>query len=177
MKRVWRLAACFLVLLLTACAQVPLAPAPTAGFAANGKVNIRQGNRSDTAQFSWVAAPQQDQLSLSSPFGSTLAELVLHYQDERVISAVLDRGGELSQADDPEQLLHDLTGLSLPVAGMRWWLRGLPAPTSPFERDGESLLQNGWRITASDYRAGSLPYRVELLRDELKVRILINEWK
>ncbi|QLG88906.1 outer membrane lipoprotein LolB [Chitinibacter bivalviorum] len=172
MLRVWLASA---VMLLAACAQTPLA-VPPAGFAATGKINIRQANQSDTAQFSWVAAKQQDQLILSSPFGTTLAELVLQYQGDRVSSAVLNRGEQLDQADDPEQLLQQLTGLTLPVSGMRWWLRGLPSPNEPFAREGEVLLQNGWRITPSDYRNTPLPYRIELLRDDLKVRILINEW-
>lgn len=166
---------CLALLLLGACAQTPVL-APPAGFVAMGKINIRQANQSDTAQFAWVASPQQDVLSLSSPFGVTLAELVLHYQGDHVNSAVLNRGEQLEQAEDPEQLLQQLTGLALPVSGMRWWLRGLPFPNAPYSREGDVLLQNGWRITPSDYRNTALPYRIELLRDDLKVRILINEW-
>lgn len=161
--------------LLLACTQAPLAP-PQAGFSASGKVNIRQGNQSDTAQFAWRASPNEDQLSLATPFGSVLAELLLRYQGDEIISAQLNQAGQVTQAEDPEALLQQLTGLQLPVSGLRWWLRGQARPDVPFTREGEVLLQNGWRISASDYRNGPQPYRIELLRDDLKVRILINEW-
>ncbi|WP_373973618.1 lipoprotein insertase outer membrane protein LolB [Chitinibacter sp. SCUT-21] len=174
-KRWFKCACASVALLLAACTQVPLAP-PPAGFSATGKVNIRQANQSDTAQFTWIASPQQDQLSLATPFGTGLAELVLHYQGDVISSAVLNRGDQLEQANDPEALLQQLTGLSLPVSGLRWWLRGQSKPNEPFTREGDVLVQNGWRISASDYRDGTLPYRIELLRDDIKVRIIINEW-
>ncbi|WP_410499552.1 lipoprotein insertase outer membrane protein LolB [Chitinibacter sp. S2-10] len=170
-----RIAGLLLLGMLAACSQTPLA-VPASGFAVNGKVNILQGNRSDTAQFAWLATPEHDQLTLSTPFGSTLAELTLHYQGSVVSSAVLNRGDLLEQASNPEELLMRLTGVALPVSGLRWWLRGLPRPDEPFSRDGEALLQNDWRIIASDYRNGTQPYRIELMRDKLKVRILINQW-
>ncbi|WP_157315061.1 lipoprotein insertase outer membrane protein LolB [Chitinibacter sp. GC72] len=162
------------VLCLGACTHLPSPPA--AGFSAQGKVNIRQGNQSDTAQFVWLASPAQDQLSLSTPFGSVLAELVLHYQGDTIRLAELNRGTQIDRADDPEALLHTLTGLQLPVSGLRWWLRGQARPDTPYERDGEVLIQNGWRISASDYRSGTYPYRIELSRADLKVRIMITEW-
>ena len=177
MQRWWRSVCCAILLGgLAACAQVPVV-VPADGFAANGKVNIRQDNHSDTALFGWVASPDRDVLTLSSPLGTTLAELTLHYQDGQVIRAQLDRGTQLDEAANPEALLQDLTGLALPVSGMRWWLRGLPAPSSPFESLAEhQFAQNGWTIVTSDYRDGPRPYRIELQRDALRVRVVINEW-
>jgi outer membrane lipoprotein LolB len=175
-SRIAKSALALLVLSLAACSHTPLMM-PDVGFSASGKVNIRQTNQSDTAQFVWQSSRAQDQLTLSTPFGTTLAELVLSYQGEQVSSAVLNRGDSLTQADDPDALLYQLTGLALPVSGLRWWLLGQPMPNAPFERDGTILLQAGWRITASDYREGLRPYRIELSREDLTVRVIINEWK
>lgn len=174
--RIAQCASALAILLLAACSHTSLTT-PNTGFSASGKVNIRQNNQSDTAQFVWQSSAAQDQLNLSTPFGTTLAELVLSYQGERVSSAVLNRGDSLEQAEDPEALLYQLTGLTLPVSGLRWWLQGRPMPNMPFERDGTHLLQAGWRITAGDYREGIRPYRIELRRDDLTVRVIINEWK
>lgn len=163
------------VLLLAACAQQPLKP-PSEGFAAQGRVNIRSQNDANTATFDWLATPQQDVLSLATPLGTTLAELTIDYQNDAIVSATLKHGQTTDVADDPEALLQKVSGLTLPVSGMRWWLRGQPDPLLPFTGADDAFTQSGWLINASDYREGTLPYKVELTRDDLRVRVMINEW-
>ncbi|QKJ66403.1 outer membrane lipoprotein LolB [Deefgea piscis] len=165
----------FLLALLSACVQAPLKP-PSEGFAAQGRVNIRSQNQANTAAFHWVASPQQDVLSLSSPLGNILAQLTIQYQGGEIVNAQLQHGETIDIADQPEALLAQVTGLVLPVAGMRWWLRGQPDPKQPFTRGSNDFEQSGWMIRASDYRDGKLPYRVELSREDLRVLVLINEW-
>lgn len=180
-ERMKGLGLALLALWLAACSSTPLAP-PAQGFAASGRVNIRQAERADTVQFVWQASAERDTLALNTPLGNTLAELRLRYERDMVVEAELDRGTERRTARDPEALLLELTGVQLPVSGMRWWLRGLPAPTAAFSREGDTLVQAGWRISPSDYRGGQWPYRIELQRldsaqDAIKIRVLINEWQ
>ena len=168
------IAACA-ALFLIGCAQQPLKP-PSEGFAAQGRVNIRSQNDANTASFDWLATPDRDVLSLATPLGTTLAELTITYQHGEIVSATLKHGQSTDVAADPESLLQQVSGLALPVSGMRWWLRGLPDPSLPLTRSGESFTQSGWLISATDFRAGTLPYKIELTRDDLRVRVMINEW-
>lgn len=126
--------------------------------------------------FDWLATPERDVLSLSSPLGNTLAELSILYQQGDIVSATLKHGQTTEIAADPESLLQNLAGLTLPVSGMRWWLRGLPDPRMPFTRTGDSFSQSGWLVSATDFRDGVLPYKVELTRDDLRIRVMISEW-
>jgi outer membrane lipoprotein LolB len=105
-----------------------------------------------------------------------LAELTIAYQHGEIVSATLKHGQTTDVAADPESLLLKMSGLALPVSGMRWWLRGQPDPRLPFTRTGEAFTQSGWLISATDFRAGTLPYKIELIRDDLRVRVMINEW-
>jgi outer membrane lipoprotein LolB len=164
-----------LLLLLTACAQKPLKP-PSEGFAAQGRVNIRSQTDANTAMFDWLATSERDVLSLSTPLGTTLAELTIHYQQGEIVSATLKHGQTTEVAADPESLLQNMSGLTLPVSGMRWWLRGLPDARLPFTRSGDSFTQSGWLVSATDFRDGALPYKIELTRDDLRVRVMISEW-
>ncbi|MGL4997130.1 MAG: lipoprotein insertase outer membrane protein LolB [Deefgea sp.] len=164
-----------LLVLLSACAQKPLKP-PSEGFAAQGRVNIRSQNDANTAMFDWLATPERDVLSLSTPLGTTLAELTIVYQQGDIVSASLKHGQATDVADDPESLLQNISGLTLPVSGMRWWLRGQPDARLPFTRSGESFTQSGWLVSATDFRGGALPYKIELTRDDLRVRVMISEW-
>lgn len=164
-----------LLLLLSACAQKPL-QAPADGFAAQGRVNVRSQTDANTALFDWLATPERDVLSLATPLGTTVAELTIRYQQGEIVSATLKHGQTTEVAADPESLLQNISGLTLPVAGMRWWLRGQPDARLPFTRSGESFTQSGWLVSPSDFRDGALPYKIELTRDDLRIRVMIGEW-
>lgn len=163
------------MLLLSACAQKPL-KAPLEGFAAQGRVNVRSQTEANTAMFDWLATPERDVLSLSTPLGNIVAELTIVYQQGEVVSASLKHGQTTEVAADPESLLQNISGLTLPVSGMRWWLRGLPDDRFPYTRSGESFTQSGWLVSPSDFRDGALPYKIELTRDDLRIRVMISEW-
>ena len=78
------------------------------------------------------------------------------------------------------------TGLQVPVTGLRYWILGLPAPGAERSRvlDGQgrllSLEQNSWSM---DYRGYtdvdglSLPRKLFLRRDDLRVRLVVEQWR
>ncbi|MBE9609225.1 lipoprotein insertase outer membrane protein LolB [Chitinilyticum piscinae] len=174
--------ALFSVLVLAACAQLP--SAPPSGYALSGKLSIRDARQSQQAMFGWQASAQEDRISIDSPLGQTLAALTIRYDDDGLpLSALFEQGGEMVQAaDDPEALLKDLTGLSLPLEGLRWWLRGEVSPFTPAERHEQegtvTLRQDGWTIEARDFRPlgkRQQPYRIQANRDDLQLRIVITD--
>ncbi|WP_051279704.1 outer membrane lipoprotein LolB [Chitinilyticum aquatile] len=170
------------LLLLTACAQLPTAPA--SGYALSGRLSIRDGKQNQQALFGWQTSAAQDRLSFDSPLGQTLAALTIQYDSSGYpVSATLEQGGTTPvTASDPQALLYQLTGLSLPLGGLRWWLRGEAAPFSPAERsetDGTvTLRQDGWQIEARDFRPlgqHQQPYRIDARRDDIQLRIVISD--
>ncbi len=174
----------FLVLLVAGCAGLKTPIAPLDGFAASGRVSIRAGDESHYANFGWQAERQTDRLSFGNPLGQTLAELEIHYQQAVPTYAILRDSDGKAQTGEPESLLLKSTGMRLPVAGLRWWLQGLPAPGEANVQQTEAgrlIEQDGWRVLASDFAETSPalrgPRKIVLTRGDVTVRIVISEWQ
>lgn len=169
-------------LLLAACAnEAVFRPAPSASaaqqdspFNVSGRISVNMDGKGSVGQFDWAHRADEDQLSVNSPLGSTVARL------QRDASGVsLQADGKTWQAADVESLTHDVLGWTLPLGNLVWWIRGLPAPGEPyrFAADG-SLEQQGWLIRfVSDADVPSAyPKRVEMQRDKLTLRLLPQTW-
>jgi len=74
----------------------------------------------------------------------------------------------------------------LPVAEMRYWVVGVPAPGVPAEEtlgDDQrlaSLAQSGWQVRYDRYEAvGSitLPARMEMTTEGLRLRVIASDWE
>jgi outer membrane lipoprotein LolB len=81
--------------------------------------------------------------------------------------------------------LRHVTGWEMPVSGMHYWVRGLAVPgvEAQLERDASgrvSLLdQSGWAISYDRYQTVAgliLPGRLRMERDDITVRLVIDEW-
>ena len=109
-----------------------------------------QGNAEQSAvgSFLWRERGPDVQLELMSPLGQTLA-----------IVSQSDQGATLELPNQPprrapevDTLMQDALGFSLPVSGLRDWLRARPAPGTPARvaRDAQSrpetIEQNGWTV-------------------------------
>ncbi|WP_199052524.1 lipoprotein insertase outer membrane protein LolB [Aquitalea sp. ASV15] len=170
-------------LLLAGCAtETVFRPAGSASsavqdrpFTVSGRISINMDGKGSVGQFDWSHQPQADQLSVSSPLGSTVAQL---RRDASGVTLLAD--GKSWQAANVEDLTHDVLGWTLPLGNLVWWIRGLPAPDAPYQfaSDG-SLDQQGWTIRfVSDADApGLYPKRVEMQRDKLTLRLLPQNWR
>ena len=74
---------------------------------------------------------------------------------------------------------------ALPVAEMRYWVVGVPAPGEPAEETlGDdhrlaSLSQSGWQVRFDRYQAVGpleLPSRIEMTTDGLRLRVVASDW-
>lgn len=171
----WRwLAWLAVALVLAACASqpatrdegLPLGP-PLERFAADGRISLRQGDRSDHFQFDWQHAPDRDVVLFSTPLGQGLAEL-----GRDPAGAWLKVPGKAEQrAADLSALTQKLLGASLPLEVLAGWMGG-----SRTELQGEV---DGWLITVSEsmsHRERRLPRRIEVRRDDIELRIVVNGW-
>jgi outer membrane lipoprotein LolB len=136
--------------------------------------------------FQWREQGGNVRLDLISPLGQTLAVVTA-----TPTGATLDLPNEAPRnAPEVDGLLEQALGFSLPVAGMRDWLHGRPAPGSPAsatrDQQGrlETLTQNGWTVRYPAWQAGAqggpetLPRRIDMARDggtgPMSVRLVID---
>jgi outer membrane lipoprotein LolB len=119
-------------------------------------------------------------LDLTNPFGSILARVTV-----TSTGAMLERAnGEILQTMTPDRLVDQALGQSLPVQGLRAWLRTQQKPQPGMrviERDAQgrivSFEQDGWSARLSNFDALG-PRLVSLLRSEtgrkMSVRLVVD---
>ena len=140
-----------------------------------GRVNARYRDESHTPRIRWRQTNQQYSINLWGTLnvGATLIEGEPGY-------VTLEQGGEVHNANSPEELILENLGYELPVSQLNYWIKGLPTPNEEHQLElGEFnelifLEQSGWRMTYKDYRlfgAYSLPRRIEMSRDEDNIRL------
>ena len=117
---------------------------------ADGRQKAVQGG------FSWLDHNGRYLLDLTNPLGSIEARV-----EGRPGAASLTKSdGTRLQASDPDALAQEALGYPVPVAGMRYWLRGrVPADAEPtaliLDAQGRptSFTQDEWHATFSRYDA------------------------
>ncbi len=146
-----------------------------------GRIAVRTAQDSWQARLVWRQRRERFEVDVLSVFGQRLAQLS---GGPTGVELRLSRGRRY-QARDAAGLLQAQLGWSLPVAGLRHWVLGLPAPGAVAQRtlDGEgrllALVQQGWTIGYRRYRntAGrDLPGQVILTHDDLRLRLVVDRW-
>ena len=116
---------------LAGCAALapPAAPAPTLASAMgpwSGRLSLSvpdQPNGSFAASFELKGTPQQGELALFTPIGSTLG--VVQWEPGR---AVLRSGSRATDYPSLDELITQVAGTPIPVAALFDWLRGVETP-------------------------------------------------
>ena len=106
-----------------------------------------------TGRYTWTQRPGRVDVSLASPFGTTVAEISVTPN-----SATLTQPNRAPRtAQDIDALTRQTLGWPLPVAGLRDWLQGYatdaqgkrfaasPANNTVFTRDGWNLRFKEWQ--------------------------------
>ena len=165
---------CLAAVLLAACAELqdvsdaaqPLGP-PLQRFAAEGRISLRQGDRSDHLRFHWEHTPERDAVLLMSPLGQGLAELTRDASGARLMQP----NQAVVVADTLPQLAQRVFGAPLPLEAMADWLRGAqPALSGQVD---------GWRVVISDtsvFRQSRLLRVMEARREEVELRLIVDDW-
>jgi len=186
-----------LILLLTACAGAPVAPVadPSAAWERHtaelreldewrltGRIAIQTGSEGWHATLDWRQFGEYYEIRIIAPLGQ--GSVLLSGDAERVILRTAD---DVIDASDPDRLLFETLGWRVPVAALRYWVLGLPAPGEDAYPELDAgghlaeLRQRGWRIQFQDYRqrAGhyTLPGKVFARSADGQVRLAIGEWR
>ena len=150
---------------------------------ADGRIGVVNGQDGWHASFQWAQQDPTYRIDIIGPLGQGRITI---QGDEREVS-IQTQDGQRSTAPDPDLLLEQTLGLRLPVTGLRYWVRGLPAPgpTALLQTDAAGRLtrleQNGWVIEYPSYAPSSvfnldLPERIVARRLDLGVKLVIEQW-
>lgn len=192
---------CAVLLVLSACATVYDRPTPSLPDSARqqawethhahlGKLQTwglkgRVAGQSDHEGFQagvhWEQRPQTFSIDLHGPLGRKTAAISGMVGKVEIQTAK----GEHHLAQDPETLMRELFGYALPVTGLRYWVRGVPAPGQKvlsLELDTQGRLkhlsQAGWNIDYTRYHEGApaLPALIEISSTGLDAKIIVDRW-
>lgn len=148
-----------------------------AAFSIEGRIAVRQGEKSSNARLSWQHQTERDDILVTGPFGQGIAELVRDAAGARLITA----DHQEFTARDWTALTEKIFGVTLPLDDIAQWL---PGNVASVERDALGrpvrVVENGWHIAWPAYEsaaADALPAVVELRRDDIEVRLKIDQWQ
>lgn len=188
---------------LAGCALPPPAPPAFTSFACNGRFSVRyqeargmhQQTRNVYGRFAWRDDGKVATLRLLSPLGQTLAVVQLS-----TLGAVLELPNRPTLiADNADELMRRALGFSLPVSGLRHWLRA-PEGWEPDSKDGafkkainktlaqirrspqterpQQIRQEGWTVDYLSYTETPVVrvQRMNLTRDDasLEVKLVLD---
>ena len=170
----------------TAWATRVAALTPRAHFGLRGRIAIQRGSEGAQAQLTWTQAAENWDLRLVAPLGQGTVRL--QGAPGGVVLSTPD--GAQYRATDVDALMKTHLQWSLPVAGARYWILGVPVPGHPVGQlslDAEGrlrdLAQDGWRISVLEYQNAPaepgglrLPRRLFLLGKDVQLRIVITAW-
>lgn len=148
-----------------------------------GKLGIRTDEESITVAINkWDQADDHFEIDLSSTFfGMGAAKLLgnsdflmIHKSSEQPLSSF-----------EPDNLVETALGIPLPISYLPHWIKGLPTENNPFEQTfnkqglPESLLQDNWQLSYSQYRTEHnppLPGKIIIQRDNIRIILAVKAW-
>jgi outer membrane lipoprotein LolB len=148
-----------------------------------GRVSLTRGEEGWHAGVNWQEDAGIYDLRLSGPLGQGAVQV----RGRTGLVQLTAADGQVIIANDADALVADVTGWQFPVSGIRYWVRGLPAPApepqAVVHRDENGLLkrleQSGWDIEYTRFeRIGGWrwPTRLRLTNEVLVVRLVIDAW-
>ena len=147
-----------------------------------GRVAVAAGGEGFSGSLRYQQQPHRSDLSLDGPMGIGGVRVAL---DGEEISIATSGGDHLDGAAARAELERRL-GFALPLAEMRWWLLGIPAPgDADLIQDGatgevEGFVQSGWKVVVNARAAAlgfALPQRLTVEREGARMKLLVEQWR
>jgi len=154
---------------------------------ADGKIGLtypyRGKRKAITANIDWFQDNQNFDMSFSGPLG--MGGFTIEKRPSKTV--LTDHKGRQYTASSPESLMDKHTGIPIPWSDLVWWVRALPAPDKPHEKQFmpdalhmEKLEQSGWVIDYleySNYENFLLPGKIKFSNGEINATVIVHNWK
>lgn len=137
---------------------------------------------------SWVRERDHFTIVIQAPLGQGVFLVESNITADQSAAIKLSMpDGQLYYGHSAESLLSRLFGWSIPLSGLKSWIKGLPRQPATYSydlyADGrlKSLQQEGWSINYLDYfeddgATQGLPKKMYLKHQDLALKIVIDRW-
>lgn len=148
----------------------------------SARLSIRHQSDAWAGQMRWLQKPSMYLININAPMGQGAMQLRSNPQFG-VEMKLAD--GKITYADDPQSLLYDFTGWQIPMAGLKYWVQGIPTEAMiekiTFDEDGRlsELHQGEWQIVYRSYRQvgqSFMPRKLILQKGALKILLVVDHW-
>ncbi len=152
-------------------------------FELKGRVAVAAAGEGFNANLRWKQDGARSQLTLEGPLGVGGAEITASGDDLTLVNS----HGERIDSSAAHAELAARLGFDPPLTSLRYWVLGVPDPASPAQEALDptqqrlsALTQDGWHIDYLGYSVASgesLPARLTLQRDSVRVKLLVDDWQ
>ncbi|MFZ2507582.1 MAG: lipoprotein insertase outer membrane protein LolB [Steroidobacteraceae bacterium] len=148
----------------------------------DGRVAVATAVEGFSGGLAWRQDGAKAEIGLRGPFGGTALSIRLDGEE----MTVFDSGGAAIAGDAARQYVVSEIGAPLPLAELRYWLVGVPAPQFQYREtmgtDGRlaALEQAGWRLRYSRYQevdGHALPVLIEINSESARLRLAVSRWR
>ena len=147
-----------------------------------GRVAGKSNDQGFRAGVNWSQKKHDFAIKLHGPLGRKVAVITGKPGNVQLKTSK----GESFVANDPEKLIQELFGYTLPVNGLRYWLLGVPDPKQAqlsiqLDEHGRliRLEQAEWVIDYNRYHSGTtaLPALMQISNVSMNANIKIDHWQ
>jgi outer membrane lipoprotein LolB len=177
--------------LVAGCATTPTSglsaartadPAQLTQWMAKGRIALAAQGEGGSGSFVWQQRSERTELSVRGPLGAGGLSLVTDGESiELAEGAGQPLDGEAARVELERRL-----GVKLPLAELRYWMLGVPAPdpsgSGPVQVSTGSVpgfVQGGWVVSYEELKpqAGwNLPARLTATSSGARVKIVVDDW-
>ena len=140
-----------------------------------GRLALTGKNDAWSANINWGHKPDDDKIKLSGPLGQ--GATVIQLTGELV---TIDRGdGQPQSSTQPQAFINQQLGMFVPVRSLRYWVVGLPEPTSAYVETATGFRQAGWFIEYKQMQPAddqSMPRKITVTNEQVKLKLIIDQW-
>ena len=174
-------------LLLSACSTVPVEPEvhyskiarehlyKLEQWSFEGRLALTGKNDNWQANINWGHRPDDEKIKLSGPWGQ--GATVIQLTGDLV---TIDRGdGQVQSSTRPQEFINQQLGMFVPVQSLRYWVIGLPEPTSAFVETATGFRQAGWFVEYKQMQSvddQSMPRKITVTNEQVKLKLIIDQW-
>ena len=151
-------------------------------YSLNGRVAVAAKGQGFSANLRYRQQGQRADLSLDGPMG--LGGMRMQVADREV--SVTNSRGEKLDGDAARSEIENRLGFALPLAELRWWLLGIPAPgEADLIQDAATgevsgFVQSGWKVVVNARAPAmgfAMPQRLTAEREDARLKLLVESWE
>lgn len=156
-------------------------PGSIKAWSMDGRIGVQASERAWQANLYWEHDPAQDRLRISGPLSQGLVSIVV----QKDLIFVNEGNGVTSLSRDPDSMLRQRLGFSVPLSSLRYWIMGIPDPGSPSNRAhtddrGDDFEQADWLVSTDEMvkvAGWMLPRKLRVQGAGVKLKILADSWE